>query len=62
VAAAARKNEDEFMGPTHGFLRELDRRKIPCFNIFSPTNTPEPPGSEKQYYLSPPSQQVARNL
>lgn len=53
---AARKNQDEFMERTHGFLRELDRRKIPYFNLFSPTNMPEPYGSEKQYYLSPPSQ------
>lgn len=53
---ASRKNQDEFMERTHGFLRELDRRKIPYFNLFAPAATPEPYGSEKQYYLSPPSQ------
>ncbi len=53
---AVRKNQNEFMARLPAFLRELDRRKIPYYDIFSPTNTPEPYGSEKQYYLSPPSQ------
>ena len=45
---AKQKDETGFMERVRVFLRELDRRKIPYFNPFDPTATPEPPGPVKK--------------
>jgi len=53
---AARKNLDDFRARTQVFLHELDRRKIPYYNPFTSSATPEPPGTVKQNYKMAPSQ------
>lgn len=45
---AAAKDEPGFMERVRGFTRDLDRRKIPHFNPFKPSRTPEPPGPVKK--------------
>ena len=45
---ASAKDQGEFMARVRAFLYELDRRRIPYFNPFQPTATPEPLGPEKK--------------
>lgn len=45
---ASARDKEGFMRRLPLFLRELDRRRIPHFDPFNPSTTPEPPGPEKQ--------------